>query len=81
MNYPVTSTPTVLIDHEAMHNLHSRCSMAGARVALIGFNEYAKHLINLCGENIVCVYDPEDWKIGISFRGKAVVSRATTKRN
>lgn len=77
MNYSITSTPTIFVDQEGLQNLYARCSRTDTRVALIGFNEYSKHLVNLCGENIVGIYDPEDWKIGISFRGKRVLPRTS----
>lgn len=62
----------MLIDHEALSGMVNMCSVPGARIALVGFNEYAKHLLNLCGNNIVTIYDEDASKIGIRFRGKSV---------
>jgi predicted O-methyltransferase YrrM len=72
MSYAVHETPTVLIDHEALAGMLAVAQKPGARLALIGFNEYSKHLLNLAGDSIVAIYDREPWKIGIRFRDKVV---------
>jgi hypothetical protein len=41
--------------------------------ALVGFGEYAKHLINLHPKNIVAVYDPDERLHGIHYRGIPVL--------
>jgi predicted O-methyltransferase YrrM len=70
--YPINSVRQIFTDRQALQDLFTVCSAEGARVGLIGFNEYSKHLVNLCGDNIVGIYDPAAWKTGISFRGKLV---------
>ena len=71
--YPVKSVRAEFTDVPTLENLYAFCSSEGARVALIGFNEYSKQLVNLCHPNIVGFHDPEPWKHGISFRGKQVL--------
>ena len=75
MTYPVHTAPGVFVDHEALHNLVVACSRADARVVLVGFGEYAKHLINLQGNHIVAVYDPNPLYAGreMHFRGVPIV--------
>lgn len=77
MSYSVSETPTVFVDHEALENLSTRCGQPGVRAALVGFGEYAKHLINLHPEHIVGVYDPDARFQGIWFRSVPVVSIET----
>ncbi len=74
--YPIASIRGDTTDRHAVQELYTFCSTENARVALIGFNECAKHLVNLCGDNIVGFYDPAAWKTGITFRGKPVVGTA-----
>ena len=74
MNYRVTETATVLVDHEALTGMLNACAEPGTRAALVGFNEYSKHLLNLSSENIIVVYDEAEWKQGIKFRGITVAS-------
>jgi predicted O-methyltransferase YrrM len=69
MTYPATSTPGYLVDHENLLDLEARISAQGVRACLVGFGEYAKHLINKFPDRVVAVYDPETWKQGIRFRG------------
>jgi predicted O-methyltransferase YrrM len=73
MSYGVAETATVLVDHEALSQLLAKCQEPGRRVALLGFNENTKHLLNLSLDSIVAVYDPEEWKLGIKFRGVSVI--------
>lgn len=68
MTYPVSSTPTYLVDHQTLTDLEGQISAPGVRACLVGFGEYAKHLINKFHGNVLCVYDPESWKQGIRFR-------------
>ena len=69
MEYSPADTATVLVDHEALTNMLNTCSQPGIKAALIGFNEYSKHLLNLVRESIVTVYDQDEWKTGICFQG------------
>ncbi|WAP68852.1 hypothetical protein [Jiella pelagia] len=46
-------------------------------VALIGWNDYAKHLINLCPSQIDCIIDERPEVAGLSFREVPVVSFAS----
>ena len=71
--YPISSIPEKYVDHVGMRHLFDYCSQEGAKVALIGFNECAKHLVNMCGNNIVGIYEQAEGKLGINFRGKRVV--------
>ncbi|MCC3244393.1 TylF/MycF family methyltransferase [Methylocystis sp. WRRC1] len=71
--YPIANIPHFK-EHQALQNLFDFCSKDGVRIGLIGFNECAKHLVNLCGDAIIGFHDPAEWKTGITFRGKPVVS-------
>lgn len=71
--YPISSIPQMYVDHVGMQHLFDYCSQEGARVALIGFNECAKHLVNMCEDKIVGIYEQAEQKLGINFRGKQVV--------
>ena len=73
MSYPVSTTPRVFVDHGALEEMLRRVSQPNCRAVLVGFGEYAKHLVNLCGENILAIHDPSEWKHGIQFRGVPVV--------
>ena len=73
MSYPVSSTPTIYVDHDALRHLLERCAEPNTKAILVGFGEYAKHLINLCPASIVAVYDPDPILKGIKFRDKPVV--------
>jgi predicted O-methyltransferase YrrM len=75
MSYPVSSTPGVFIDHAALSAMSDRVNRPGVRAALVGFGEYAKHLINLHPDSVVCVYDPDEWKVGIRYRAVEIVDR------
>ncbi|MGY5780750.1 TylF/MycF/NovP-related O-methyltransferase [Rhizobium sp. LEGMi135b] len=74
MSYNVSQTPTVFVDHGALANMISKITAPGARVALVGFGEYSKHLINLHPNHIVAVHDPRDWLWGAQFRDVPVLS-------
>lgn len=54
----------------------SKITAPGARVVLVGFGEYAKHLINLHPNHIIAVHDPRDWLWGTRFRDVPVLSEA-----
>lgn len=75
MTYPISSTPGVFVDHEALEHLTQKCTEPGTRAILVGFGEYAKHLINRNPENIVAVYDPSPLYKGkgVRFRGIPVI--------
>ena len=75
MSYPISSTPGVYIDHAALSAMSGRVNQPGVRAALVGFGEYAKHLINLHRDKIACVYDPEGWKVGMRYRGIEILNR------
>ena len=47
MTYAIASTPTYLVDHEHLAYLDQQLSSSSAIAVVIGFGEYAKHLINL----------------------------------
>lgn len=74
MTYAVHETATVACDHEALAAMRREIEAPGVRVALIGFNEYSKHLLNWHSDKIVAIYDEEEWKVGIRFRDREVVS-------
>ncbi len=74
MSYAISSTPGVFIDHIALSQMADRVSRPGTRAILVGFGEYAKHLINLHITNIVAVYDRDERKNGITFRGIPVIA-------
>jgi hypothetical protein len=61
------------VDHEALNNLMAHCGQPGVRAALVGYGEYAKHLINLIPEKIVAVYDPDPKLQGIHYHGIPVI--------
>ena len=46
----------------------------GRRVALLGFSDYTKHLINNFGDNVVEIYEVDERFVGFEFRGKVVRS-------
>ena len=73
MPYAINTLPIQFVDPQGLQSLYDYCIKPGQRVAIIGYNESAKHLVNLCGDNIVCFYDPAEWKLGITFRGKPVL--------
>ncbi|WP_407520941.1 class I SAM-dependent methyltransferase [Methylobacterium oryzisoli] len=73
MSYAIHSTPTNIVDHEALSQLVAQCSDPGVRAVLVGFGETAKHVINLCRDNVVAVYDPNPIFRGVHFRGIPVV--------
>lgn len=76
MSYSVSQTPTIFVDHNSLNNMVSKITAPGARVALVGFGEYAKHLINLHPNHIIAVHDPRDWLWGTRFRGVPVLGEA-----
>ncbi|RVU17119.1 hypothetical protein [Methylobacterium oryzihabitans] len=75
MSYPVHATPTVFVDHEGLANLIRACDETSGPVVLVGFGEYAKHVINLRPDRIAAVYDPNPLYAGreMRFRGVPVV--------
>jgi len=75
MAYAISDTPTVFVDHEALHDLVQACGAPEIRAVLVGFGEYAKHLVNLCPEKIAAIYDPNPLFVNrsVSFRGIPVL--------
>ena len=61
----INTTPRANMDRETLTALANLCSN-GKRTVILGFNDYAKHLINMFGDQIVCVLDFK--YAGISFR-------------
>lgn len=45
---------------------------SGRRVALLGFSDYTKHIINNFGDEVVAVFDIDPRFVGFEFRGKRV---------
>ncbi len=73
MTYDVSATNHVFNDHDALRHLTERCAKTGVRAVLVGFGETAKHIINICGSNVVAVYDPKKLFAGVRFRGVPVI--------
>jgi predicted O-methyltransferase YrrM len=44
----------------------------GRKVALLGFSDYTKHVINNFGDNVVSIFDTDQRFVGFEFRGKRV---------
>ncbi len=74
MSYPISATPTCFVEHTALAALSERVSQAGVKALLVGWGEYAKHLINLHPANVVAVCDPDKRYWGIKFRGVPLLS-------
>ena len=75
--YPIGATPSKFVDHEALQNLCAKIEETDShKIALIGFGECAKHLINYYGDRIVFVLDdrPPFKGAGITFRGVPCIS-------
>ncbi|KQY71360.1 hypothetical protein ASD52_06675 [Ensifer sp. Root142] len=73
MTYAIEATPSNIVDHAALSQMRSRLTAPGARAALVGFGEYAKHLINWHPDHVSVVYDPREWLQGITYKGAKVV--------
>lgn len=73
MTYTPADAITYLVDPEALAALVREARAPGARVALVGFNEYSKNVINLAPEAVVGIHDRAPWMHGIRFRGVPVV--------
>ena len=71
--YAVTSTPTYLVDHEHLSFLVNQINQPNTRAVIVGFGEYAKHLVNFNRNAVVAIYDPRSELTGIRFRGIPVV--------
>lgn len=80
MTYPTNSAPGVFVDHEALHNLRQQLETSGTRAALVGFGEYAKHLVNFHRDNVIAIYDPSSrYKgKGAQFRGVPIIDLPET---
>jgi predicted O-methyltransferase YrrM len=70
--YPVSSTPTVFVDHEQLAFLLNHLSQPDSKAVIVGFGEYAKHLVNYHADRIAIIYDPRPEMDGITFRGVPV---------
>ena len=75
--YPVSSTPTVFVDHEHLSFLLNAFVKHETKAAVVGFGEYAKHLVNHHAENIAAIYDPRPEMNGVRFRGVPVLMPCT----
>ena len=73
MSYDIAATNHVFNDHNALRHLLERCGRPGTRAILVGFGETAKHLINLCRQNVAAVYDPDKLLRDVRFRGVPVI--------
>ncbi|WP_458425020.1 TylF/MycF/NovP-related O-methyltransferase [Methylorubrum extorquens] len=80
LHYSVTQTPAVFVDWEALDNIVNACNQPGQSVALVGFNEYSKHILNLHPDKVAAIYDAEEWKVGITYKG-VTVSPPTEKHS
>jgi predicted O-methyltransferase YrrM len=74
--YSVSSTPTVCVDHEHLNTLLAALGAAEARAVIVGYGEYAKHLVNFHADKIAAIYDPNPLFEAIRFRGIAVETPA-----
>ena len=70
--YPISSTPTVFVDHEHLGFLLHHLGESDARAAVVGYGEYAKHLVNYHADKIAVIYDPRPEMDGVRFRGVPV---------
>lgn len=80
MLYPISSTPTTIVDHASLFQMEARLKEPGTRAALVGFGEYAKHLVNLHPENVAVIYDPREWVQGVGFKGASVSNLESSPR-
>jgi predicted O-methyltransferase YrrM len=77
--YSVSSTPTVFVDHEHLTFLLNHLAAPDARAVVVGYGEYAKHLVNYHADKIACIYDPRPLMQGIKFRGVPVEAPSEAK--
>lgn len=75
--YPVSSTPTCYVDHEQLAYSLNCLSDPNAKAVLVGFGEYAKHLVNYHSDQIAAIYDPRSEMDGVVFRGTSVMATLT----
>jgi hypothetical protein len=69
----IARAPRVAVEPATLTRLAEFCA-AGDRTLLLGYNDYAKHLVNLFGTRIVGVIDVSGRYEGIEFRGVPVLS-------
>lgn len=69
LHYPITQTSTTLIDQDELTWLYNVAMAHASDVVVVGFNEYAKHLINLTEGRVTAVLDPDPARQGLSFKG------------
>ena len=72
--YTAAQTPTYLVDHEHLTCLVNALAPEHAKCVVIGYGEYAKHLVNFYKDKIVCIFDPRVIFDGIRFRGVPVTA-------
>jgi predicted O-methyltransferase YrrM len=85
----IEHVPAYLFGHFSDEVSHStlaemlRSVPSGRRVALLGFSDYAKHVINNFGDEIVAIFDIDPRFVGFDFRGKRVrhISEITSIRD
>ncbi|MFX9532714.1 hypothetical protein ABTO68_19165, partial [Acinetobacter baumannii] len=67
--YTVQQTPSNIVDHEHLAYLLHHLGQEDVRAVVVGFGEYAKHLVNAHPNRIAAIYDPRPMLNGIKFRG------------
>ena len=72
MTYSPLETSTTLNDHESLVFLINHVKASPGKVALVGFNEYSQQIMNLAPENVGYIFDPDQQKQGIRWRGLTV---------
>jgi predicted O-methyltransferase YrrM len=77
--YHVSSTPTIFVDQEHLTFLLDHLGAPEARAVVVGYGEYAKHIVNYHAEKIAAIYDPNSFFDGIRFRGVGVESISEPK--
>ena len=72
--YPITSTPTYLVDQEHLGFLVDRLNAPNTKAIIVGFGEYAKHLVNYNKSAVAGICDPRPEMHGVRFRDIPVVA-------
>ncbi|MCJ2081502.1 class I SAM-dependent methyltransferase [Methylobacterium sp. J-090] len=71
--YTVHQTPSNIVDHEHLAFLRQHLEQEGTRAVVVGFGEYAKHLVNYYPDRIAAIYDPRPMLNSVKFRGVPVL--------